>query len=64
MSWVCLSSNTGPAVSVPFQGKSFTEENFNGNEEESKKEKEALIVGEMNLSHANEFHPPLERSTS
>jgi hypothetical protein len=49
---------------VPFQGKSFTEENFNGNEEESKKEKEALIVGEMNLSHANEFHPPLERSTS
>jgi valyl-tRNA synthetase len=29
-----------------------------------KKEKEALTVGEMNLSHSNEFHRPLERSTS
>jgi hypothetical protein len=46
------------------QGKSFTEEPFNGNEEESQKEKALTTVCETTPRKGQEFNLPLRRSTS
>jgi hypothetical protein len=61
MSWVGLSS-TGPS-SETLQGKIVHGGTFNGNEKEGKKE-ETLTAGEGEPRTHNEFHRPLERSTS